>query len=73
MSKIPEKVIEDQLFDFLQTSNLFEVFQGDFLKDQSTESALIQIRNDLSIASDEGLLSVVVLLVWCLTPSTIWS
>lgn len=54
LSKIIERAIAFQLNDYLTVNSLNEVFQSAYKKNQSTESALSRVTNDILRAIDDN-------------------
>lgn len=54
VSKILEKEVCSQLQTFLQSQNIFEIFQSGFKALHSTETALLRVFNDILLTADSG-------------------
>jgi hypothetical protein len=73
LSKVLEKVVLNQLTKFLNDNNIIPKYQSGFRTGHGTETALLNITDDLTEASDGGLSSIMVLLDYscafdCLSP-----
>ena len=62
LSKILEKVVLQQLSDHLNATDTLEPFQSAYRADHSTEIVLLRVTNDLLMACDQGLVSILSLL-----------
>ncbi|XP_045541842.1 uncharacterized protein LOC106718371 [Papilio machaon] len=73
LSKVLEKVVLVQVLKYLENKNIIPKLQSGFRKAHGTETALLQVTDDLTEASDMGLSSIMVLLDYsrafdCLEP-----
>ena len=57
VSKVFEKIIYYQLYDYLQDNSLLNTYQSGFLSMHSTTTALLETTNNWSINIDNGLLN----------------
>uniref|UniRef100_A0A8C6LCW7 Reverse transcriptase domain-containing protein n=1 Tax=Nothobranchius furzeri TaxID=105023 RepID=A0A8C6LCW7_NOTFU len=62
ISKVLEKTVASPLHSHLTHNNLYEQFQSGFRPQHSIETALIKFTNDLLIAADSGLISILIFL-----------
>ena len=62
LSKTLERVVAAQIQQHMSDHKLFEPLQSAYRTHHSTETALLKITNDLLIAADSGLVSIVILL-----------
>ena len=60
--QILEKNVASQIHHHLTLNNLYEQFQSGFRPLHSTESELVKITNDLLLAADSGLLTILIVL-----------
>lgn len=62
LSKVLESIVHSQLSHYLSFNNLLSPFQSGFRPGHSTVTALVKVTDDIRLAMDQKLLTVVVLL-----------
>lgn len=62
LSKVLERVVMKQILEYLDSCNIIPKFQSGFRRGHGTETALLNVTDDISEASDMGLSSILVLL-----------
>ncbi|XP_072930460.1 uncharacterized protein [Epargyreus clarus] len=62
LSKIVEKVVLDQVLNYVEKEKIIPKYQSGFRKGHGTETALLNVSDDLTEASNMGLSSILVLL-----------
>ncbi|KAJ1185113.1 hypothetical protein NDU88_001908 [Pleurodeles waltl] len=66
-AKVIEKIVNIQLFRFLEDNNILNVSQSGFRKNHSTETALIACTDDIRTRLDKGETVTLILLDLCVT------
>lgn len=62
ISKLIEKVVAKRLLTHLTTNNLLDKFQSAYRAFHSTETALLRVHNDITMAIDKGKCAFLILL-----------
>ena len=62
LSKVGERVVTKQIQDYFRKLNLHEPFQSAYMKNHSTETALLRVQNDILTVLDKNEAAVLVLL-----------
>ena len=62
LSKVTEKIVLSQLSAYLNANNLFPTSQSAYRTGHTTETALLNVMNDILHALDNGDVTVVILL-----------
>ncbi|XP_036147301.1 uncharacterized protein LOC118647146 [Monomorium pharaonis] len=61
MSKLLERIVADQMVDYLNEHNLFDPRQSAYRSSYNTQSALLRVCNDIKEGIDAGLVTIMVL------------
>ena len=57
LSKVPEKLAHDQMTSYLEESGLLDLMQTGFRKYNSTETAIMELTDDIRMSIDRKMLT----------------
>ena len=62
LSKIMEKLVDEQITDYLKNNNLQEVFQSGYKANHSVETTLLSMLNDVYVSKEKNKVTMLILI-----------